>query len=132
MRATLIAAALLGLGTLEAAAQVGGSYQATCKAVVQRGPILEATCATPTGQARRTVIDLRQCGGGSVGNANGQLVCEGGRGRGPRYDDRPRRADRYDGGGGYEDEYRPRRPRYEEEYRPRRRYDDGFEGGYRY
>jgi hypothetical protein len=137
MRALIfaVAATLTAFGSTGASAQVGGSYRATCKAVIQRGPILEATCATPSGQARRTALDVRPCGGSGVVNINGRLACSGGRAPGPRYDDRPRRV--------YQEDYRPRRPRYEDEYRPRRpgygddrprrpRYDDRYDPRYRY
>lgn len=119
------AMAVSGLMAGEASAQVRGSFQATCKGIVLRGPILQAYCATPGGQLVPSQIDIRQCGGGGIGNAGGQLICEGGRarrGRDDYYEERPRRR-------GYEDEYRRPRRGYEEEYEPRRR--RGYEDEYR-
>lgn len=75
------AVAALGLSATAASAQVGGSYRATCDDVRQRGPILSAVCATPSGRARQSSLDLRECGGGDVANVNGRLACGGGGGR---------------------------------------------------
>jgi hypothetical protein len=53
-----------------------GSWQFTCGEPTLQGPVLSATCQTARGNFRRTSIDLRQCEGGPVENANGRLVCE--------------------------------------------------------
>jgi hypothetical protein len=63
-----------------AVAQPDGSYQATCRRIHQRGPILYAFCLNRHGGWAETSLDLRSCQYEDIANRNGRLVCPGGRG----------------------------------------------------
>lgn len=57
-----------------------GSYRDSCRDVVVRRGMLEATCGGDNG-GRRTSIPLSSCRSGSFENINGNLQCMGGGGR---------------------------------------------------
>ncbi|WP_041741520.1 CVNH domain-containing protein [Collimonas fungivorans] len=58
-----------------------GSYRDSCRDIVVRRGMLEATCGGDNG-GRRTAIPLSSCRSGSFENINGNLQCMGGGGRG--------------------------------------------------
>lgn len=80
----LIAAAtgglLLAASALPAAAQqtIPGSWGQSCRDGYIQGDDFTAECRTYDGRYRRSTIDLDNCRGGAVGNADGYLVCETG------------------------------------------------------
>jgi hypothetical protein len=84
MRASLwfVAAGLaVAFAAPAAQAQPGGSYLASCQNVqTSRGhdPQISASCKDMSGNWRFTTLRYRGCVG-DIGNANGQLVCQGGR-----------------------------------------------------
>lgn len=55
-----------------------GSWQQSCRDPQLNGTMLTATCLRGSGGSGYSSIDTRACGGGPVGNQNGQLYCEGG------------------------------------------------------
>ncbi|WP_211470761.1 CVNH domain-containing protein [Collimonas humicola] len=57
-----------------------GSYRDSCRDIVVRRGMLEATCGGDNG-GRRTAIPLSSCRSGSFENINGNLQCMGGGGR---------------------------------------------------
>ncbi|WP_164840452.1 CVNH domain-containing protein [Collimonas arenae] len=57
-----------------------GSYRDSCRDIVVRRGMLEATCGGNNG-GRRTSIPLSSCRSGSFENINGNLQCMGGGGR---------------------------------------------------
>ncbi|HWX00272.1 CVNH domain-containing protein [Collimonas sp.] len=57
-----------------------GSYRDSCRDIVVRRGMLEATCGGDNG-GRRTSIPLSSCRSGSFDNINGNLQCAGGGGR---------------------------------------------------
>ncbi|SDY28392.1 CVNH domain-containing protein [Collimonas sp. OK242] len=57
-----------------------GSYRDSCRDIVVRRGMLEATCGGDNG-GRRTAIPLSSCRSGSFENINGNLQCMGGRDR---------------------------------------------------
>jgi len=57
-----------------------GSYRDSCRDIVVRRGMLEATCGSNNG-GRRTAIPLSSCRSGSFENINGNLQCMGGGGR---------------------------------------------------
>lgn len=78
MAATLFATFVVALPE-EAAAQnlPGGSWSQSCRNAQLRGDQLYAQCRGRDGNWHNTRIDLDRCGrGGTVGNNNGELVCE--------------------------------------------------------
>jgi hypothetical protein len=83
MRASLwfVAAGLaVAFAAPAAQAQPGGSYLASCQNVqTSRGhdPQISASCKDMSGNWRFTTLRYRDCVG-DIGNANGQLVCQGG------------------------------------------------------
>jgi hypothetical protein len=58
----------------------GGSWQGSCRSARVDGQTFSADCQTISGSYRRSSINVNQCPGRSVGNNNGQLVCENGGG----------------------------------------------------
>jgi hypothetical protein len=58
-----------------------GSYRDSCRDIVVRRGMLEATCGGDNG-GRRTAIPLSSCRSGSFENINGNLQCMGGGNRG--------------------------------------------------
>ena len=77
--AALMALMLSGLAGA-AHAQPRGSYLRSCTDVGMRGDALVAVCRRPGGRMERTVLpDVRSCVG-DIGNQDGQLVCNRGRG----------------------------------------------------
>lgn len=58
-----------------------GSYRDSCRDIVVRRGMLEATCGGDNG-GRRTSIPLSSCRSGSFENINGNLQCTGGGDRG--------------------------------------------------
>ena len=108
---TLAALAMSLIGAPQASAQPAGAYRQSCRDVEQSGPRLRAMCRDLSGRYVPSSLDVRDCA--SVGNANGQLVCDArGGARRERYEadddgygrrERGRRSSP-------EDEYR--RPRY--------------------
>jgi hypothetical protein len=105
-----LAAASCVTATVDASAQVRGSFYRTCTDIQQRGPFLSALCQDQRGRLVETQLNLRACPSGTVANANGRLVCEG-RGRPAYRDNRPRYRDQYRDGGRYYEEYRRPAPR---------------------
>ena len=55
-----------------------GTWQQSCRDPQLNGTMLTATCLRGGGGSGNSSIDTRACGGGPVGNQNGQLYCEGG------------------------------------------------------
>jgi hypothetical protein len=107
-----VAAAGLVTATVDASAQVRGSFYRTCTDIQQRGPFLSALCEDRRGRLVESQLNLRACPTGSVANANGRLICEAG-GRPVYREPRPRHGD----GGSYYEEYRRPAPRgYYEDY----------------
>jgi hypothetical protein len=107
-----VAAAGLVTATVDASAQVRGSFYRTCTDIQQRGPFLSALCEDRRGRLVESQLNLRACPTGSIANANGRLVCEAG-GRPVYREPRPR----YGDGGSYYEEYRRPAPRgYYEDY----------------
>ena len=52
-----------------------GSFWGSCRDVDQDGPMLRAMCKDRRGDWRPAQINLRRCGGASISNQNGRLVC---------------------------------------------------------
>jgi CVNH domain len=69
------------LGPASAQYIPSGSYQQSCQNIHYRNNMLVARCNGPNGQLVRSSIDPRTCRGGDIANMNGQLTCNGGRGR---------------------------------------------------
>jgi hypothetical protein len=61
-----------------AAALPAGSWQQSCRSPQLNGSMLTATCLRGGGGLNFSSLDIRACGGGPVGNRNGNLFCEGG------------------------------------------------------
>jgi len=77
---------LAAMGSRSAAAVYPtGSYQQTCSAIRMQNGYLYANCQDVNGNEHPSMLDMRSCPSGNVGNSNGNLVCE----------------QNYNGGGGY-------------------------------
>ena len=55
-----------------------GSWQQSCRQPALNGSMLTAACLRGSGGYSLSSLDIRSCGGGPVGNRNGNLFCEGG------------------------------------------------------
>jgi len=71
---------LLGFAALPAQAQqvIPGSWGQSCRDGTVTGDVMRAECRTADGHWRYSQLDLDNCRGGAVANANGYLVCETG------------------------------------------------------
>lgn len=84
-RVSVIAAAtagavLLGLSAVPAQAQqvIPGSWGMSCREGTIQNGVLRAECRTVDGRWYYSQLELDNCRGGAVANANGYLVCESG------------------------------------------------------
>jgi hypothetical protein len=84
-RVSLFAAAaagavLLGLSAAPAQAQqvIPGSWGMSCRDGNITSDVMRAECRTVDGRWRYSQIDLNNCRGGAIANADGYLVCESG------------------------------------------------------
>jgi len=77
----VVASLAVAFAAPAALAQPGGSYLSSCQNVQAsrgRDPQISASCQDMRGSWRFTTLRYRDCVG-DIGNANGQLVCQGGR-----------------------------------------------------
>lgn len=74
-------ALLLGLGVVapaQAQQVIPGSWGQSCRDGNIEGDLMRAECRTSDGRWRYSQLDLNNCRGGAVANADGYLVCESG------------------------------------------------------
>jgi hypothetical protein len=88
IRALLAGLLLAGLYWPQSASAQGvppGSYLGSCGEVYLQGDTLVATCQRVDGYAERTSLPAVQSCVGDIGNRNGRLTCNYGRGRAQPY-----------------------------------------------